>query len=127
MSKFEYYTRSSLIVGPKFYITKEDMLYIHDYVEALAGPYYHPFEDRDILLDRVTSADFIWHLLDQCPWLEDEDEIELRERTTIQLPLRVTDIEDLVREYRLYEADCALWEAKDDDEDDDDDDDDFEE
>ena len=111
MSDYMYYTPHTGVTKPKFRIPRTDMLEIQDQIEAIAGWHFHLLEDRDILLKKVKSRDFMWHMLSQCPWLENEDEVHAREESTTQYQ-RFVDLTELVHEWELYLADRKLWQAR---------------
>ncbi len=111
MSNYMYYTPSTSAEKPKFRIPRTDMLEIQDQIEAIAGWHFHLLEDRDILLKKVKSRDFMWHMLSQCPWLENEDEVQAREEDITQYA-RFVDLTKLVQEWDLYLADRKIWKAK---------------
>jgi hypothetical protein len=111
MSEYMYYTPSTSVTKPKFRIPRTDMLEIQDQIEYIAHSRFLALQDRDILLKRVKSRDFMWHMLAQCPWLEDEDEVQAREEGTTQYQ-RFVDLTELVHEWELYLADRKLWQAR---------------
>jgi hypothetical protein len=106
-----YYTPSNGTTKPKFRIPRTDMLEIQDQIEYIAHSRFLALQDRDILLKKVKSRDFMWHMLAQCPWLDDEDEVQAREEGTTQYQ-RFVDLTELVHEWELYLADRKLWRAR---------------
>jgi hypothetical protein len=106
-----YYTPSNGSEKPKFRIPREDMIHIQDQIEAIAGWHFPLLEDRDILLKKIKSRDFMWHMLAHCPWLYNDDEVRDREESITQYQ-RFVELSDLVNEWELYQADRKLWRAR---------------